>query len=282
MQNIVYKILIFSTFIFSVSINTISQNINDLNHRLQFVDYLYKTQQYDFACEEYEKIVFLAPNNNFYKLKLIKSYRLSKNYSIALDKIKYFFKDSLLNLSNQIAEEYVKLLLITNKNSIAFNFLEQNKTINPIKKQNYQLSSLLLQKKWTDAYNYTLENSKFNYNEINKNLHKLVLKTKEIRYKKPFVAAVFSSIVPGAGKLYTKHWKDAVIAFLFVGVNSWQAYRGFDKKGIASGYGWVFGSFAAGFYIGNIYGSYKSAKKYNHRIDDEIYNQAAKFAFDNF
>ena len=264
MLNITYKILIFSMFTYSTNNQIYSQNLRDLNHSLQFADYLYKTKQYELAAEEYERVVFLSPNKQNFKLKLIKSYRLSKNYNFALNKINYFYKDSLVYLPNSFANEYVKLLLITKK------------------KQNYQLSSLLLQKKWTNAYNYTLKNPVVNDNKTNKNLHSLVLKTREVKYRKPFVAAAFSTIIPGAGKIYTKHWKDAIIAFIFVGANSWQAYRGFEKKGVESVYGWVFTGFATGFYIGNIYGSYKSAKKYNSKIDDEIYNEAAKFAFDNF
>jgi len=286
MQNIVYKTLSITTFLCYLLLNTnsnlYSQNIYDLEHSLQFADYLYKTNQYELAAQEYERIVFLSPDKQNFKLKLIKSYRLSKNYNLALNKLKYFYEDTLVNLPNNFANEYVKLLLITNKNEKAFNYLDQNKTINHRTKQNYQLSSLLLQKKWTDAYKYTLKNTVINDNEINKNLHSLVLKTRKIKYKKPFVAAVFSTIIPGSGKIYTKYWKDAFIAFLFVGVNSWQAYRGFDKRGVNSAYGWVFASFATGFYIGNVFGSYKSAKKYNSKIDDEIYNEAAKFAFDNF
>ena len=282
MQNKIAKIFITGILMFYINNNIHSQNLYDLDHSLQFADYLYKTKQYDLASEEYERIVFLSPNKQVYKLKLIKSYRLSKQYDFALKKIEYFFNDSIEKLSSNFAEEYIKLLLITNKNKDAFDFLELNKTINPIKKQNYQLSSLFLQKKWKDAYNYILKNAVVKENKINKNLHSLAVKTQEIKYKKPFVAATFSTIIPGAGKIYTKHWKDAIIAFLFVGVNSWQAYRGFDKRGIESAYGWVFASFATGFYIGNIYGSHKSAKKYNQKLDDEIYNEAAKLAFDNF
>jgi len=281
MKEYICKILIISLLIFIVDDKLYSQNLHDLDHSLQFADYLIKTKQYDIAAEEYERIVFLSPNKPDFKLKLIKSYRFSKNYNLALNKIEYFYKDTL-NLPTNFATEYVKLLLITNKNDKAFNFLELNKTIPPVKKQNYQLSSLLLQKKWKDAYNYTLQNTVIKENVINSKLHSLVEKTKEIKYKKPLVAAAFSTIIPGSGKIYTKHWKDAIIAFLFVGVNSWQAYRGFEKRGIESAYGWVFASFATGFYIGNIYGSHKSAKKYNQKLDDEIYNEAAKFAFDNF
>jgi hypothetical protein len=65
-------------------------------------------------------------------------------------------------------------------------------------------------------------------------------------------------------------------------VNIWQAYRGFSKSGKNSVYGWVFASLATGFYIGNIFGSHKSAKKYNKKIDDNLYNEAWHLVVDDF
>ena len=44
---------------------------------------------------------------------------------------------------------------------------------------------------------------------------------------------------------------------------TWQSYAGFNKNGIESGYGWVFGTLATGFFIGNIYGSAKAANTRN-------------------
>ncbi|MBN2756872.1 MAG: hypothetical protein JXR51_06800 [Bacteroidales bacterium] len=253
-----------------------------MDHSLQFADYLFKTEQFDLASEEYERIVFLKPDNQQNKIKLIQSYRFSKKYDLALKKIEYFFGEKPTNIPVDFAEEYVKLLLITNKNEDAYNFLEINNSINPQKRQNYQLSSLLLQKKWDKAFVYALKNPVINNDKNNAELHLLAFKTKEVKYKKPFNAALFSALIPGSGKIYTKRWKDAVISFLFVGLNSWQSYRGFNKNGSESVYGWVFAGFASGFYVGNIYGSYKSAKKYNKEIDDEIYFKTAELTVNSF
>ena len=38
----------------------------------------------------------------------------------------------------------------------------------------------------------------------------------------------------------------------------------FNEKGIESVYGWIMGTLSVGFYIGNIYGSVKSARLYNN------------------
>ena len=86
-----------------------------------------------------------------------------------------------------------------------------------------------------------------------------------IKLKSPFLAGSMSAIVPGSGKFYTRDWKDGLIGFLTVGASAYQSVRGFQRRGINSGYGWVFGGLATGFYFGNIYGSVQSAKRYNKR-----------------
>jgi len=257
-----------------------SQDIHDLNHSKQFADYLYKTGQFKFASEEFERIVFLDSKNLTFKLKLINSYRKAEDYYPALNRFNLFFGNSLFELPAEFAEEYVKLLMLTKQDSLAYNYLSLNKTLNPDARQNYQLASLLLQKKWDESFQYAMKYP-VNSDKKNADLHLLAFEAKQLKYKNPGVAALMSAVVPGSGKAYTKNWKDAVISFIFVSVNAWQAYRGFNKYGNKSVYGWVFAGLASGFYIGNIYGSAKSAKKYNKKIDDEFYHKATHIVLDD-
>jgi hypothetical protein len=89
-----------------------------------------------------------------------------------------------------------------------------------------------------------------------------------------------STFIPGSGKIYTKNWQDGLIALLFVASNAWQAYRGFSKDGVKSTYGWVFGSIGAGFWLGNIYGSYKSAQKFNKQIQKGYHDKISGVIYD--
>jgi len=257
-----------------------AQNIHDLNHSKQFADFLYKTEQFQLAAEELERIVFLDPTDRNLKLKLIKSYRKANSYQQALNKFDILFKENLIELPPDFAEEYVKLLIFTKQDSTAYNYLSLNKTLNPTTRQNYQLATLLLQKKWDDSFQYAMKYP-VKDNTKNTNLHLLAFEAKQLKYKKPVVAGLMSAIIPGSGKAYTKNWKDAAISFIFVGVNAWQAYRGFDKYGSKSAYGWVFAGLSVGFYFGNIYGSVKSVKKYNKKLDDALYHKAEHTIFDN-
>lgn len=124
---------------------------------------------------------------------------------------------------------------------------------------------------------------------INKRFHpldvrydKLLADAGKISYKSPFISGALSTIVPGLGKAYTGFWKDGAIALVFVSVNAWQSYRGFSKLGIHNADGWVFGSFAVGFYLGNIYGSVKAAIKHNKSANDYLYNRAKTYIYSDF
>ena len=82
-----------------------------------------------------------------------------------------------------------------------------------------------------------------------------------------------SAIIPGSGKFYTGRWRDGAVAFLFVSLNTWQAYRAFNKNGINSIYGWIFGTISLTFYSANIYGSYKSALNFNKKILNNLHEK---------
>ena len=92
-----------------------------------------------------------------------------------------------------------------------------------------------------------------------------VAKKKALQFKSPAKAALLSVILPGAGKAYCGLKRDAVRSFLMVALTSLQAYRGFSERGTKSIYGWFSAGFAVSFYSGSIYGSAKSAKKYNQQ-----------------
>jgi len=81
---------------------------------------------------------------------------------------------------------------------------------------------------------------------------------------------MFSSIVLGSGKLYTKQWKDGIYAFLIVSAFSWMTYNSIKTKGLNNGSSILLGAVAFIFYATNIFGSYKSAKTYNNKVNKDI------------
>jgi hypothetical protein len=273
----------FSISLFFISINQIiiAQDLRDFEHTQKFANYLFVSRQFPLASEEYERLVYFDSTNNNSKLRLIQSYRLSGKQDIALQRFNKYFRDSLLFMKKDFAEEYIKNLILEKENNKAIDFLKINTNLDYNWRQNYLLAGLLLEKDWDKAFNFALKNPVTD-NKKNADLHVIAFQSKQLKYKSPFVASLFSSIVPGTGKFYTKNWKDGLISMMLVGVNTWQACRGFNKSGKTSVYGWVFTGFAGSFYIGNVYGSYKSAKKYNKKLDDEMYKNAWHLVVDDF
>lgn len=102
---------------------------------------------------------------------------------------------------------------------------------------------------------------------------------KNIHFKSPAKAAMLSVLLPGAGKAYCGLKQDAFYSFISVALSSFQAYRGFNERGTKSIYGWFSAAFAFSFYSGSIYGSAKSAKKYNQKKIDAFRQEYIKKTF---
>jgi hypothetical protein len=110
---------------------------------------------------------------------------------------------------------------------------------------------------------------------------KTVNTVQAFRPKKAWLAATYSALLPGSGKVYAKNSKEGITSFFFVTALGYQSYRAFKKKGAKTVTGWLYGGLSLGFYFGNIYGAQQSAKNYNrrkleakyHEVDKTIYNR---------
>jgi TM2 domain-containing membrane protein YozV len=81
--------------------------------------------------------------------------------------------------------------------------------------------------------------------------------------RSPALAALFSAIVPGSGKLYAGRPTDGLYSLLLVGTNIAIACAyGQDDQWTKAG---LFGTVGFFFHLGNIYGSAVQAERFNHR-----------------
>ncbi len=273
------KLLINTCFLllfYSISIQYIySQNIFDYDHTEKFADYLFHSKDYQLAIQEFERLIFMNPENINAKLKLVKSYRYMNSDSIALKRFDNIFTNEDIYGQHDVSREYINLLINVNDYANSQLFLKSQNALNADEKICYQLFIDLYDKKWEDANNLILNNTKIQ-NKCFIDLQNFSAQAIHIKYKKPWVSGGLSSIIPGMGKIYSGYWRDGLISLLFVGITSWQAYRGFNKNGANSVYGWIYGGVGFGFYIGNIYGSVKAANKYNYTQDHKIIHQVDK------
>lgn len=272
-----FKRFLFASNIFLLSLVTInSQNLLDYPNSLKYASYLFQTKQFELSSIEYERVVFLEPNDTLAKLNLIRSYRYSKDFITAQDRILKFFPDGLNNLHEEFSKEYLKIMLCGNQLEKAFNFLNENIVLNKISKAEYQLGILIMQNNRTGAKSLVDKNNEvLKISERFNNLNELNINSLNTAYKNPLLAASLSAIVPGSGKLYTGRWKDAIFSFLFLTSASWLTYSSINNNGF-NFTSVLYGSVTLGFYTANVYGSSKSAKMYNHRTNEFYKNEALK------
>ena len=85
----------------------------------------------------------------------------------------------------------------------------------------------------------------------------------EVPVKSPAIAGWMSAVLPGAGQLYVGRPRDATVSFLLNGTFIWATAEQFRKDNHVTGSILLF--FEAGWYVGNIYNAVGSAHKYNRR-----------------
>jgi putative membrane protein insertion efficiency factor len=127
------------------------------------------------------------------------------------------------------------------------------------------------QKKWNESKGMFLaipDNSIYKYSKDN--CLAILQKRETLSYKSPFLAGCMS-IVPGLGYVYTGHKQTALSSFIINGLLAYATYSCYrtENYGMTA----LVGLFSFSFYIGNISGSAKSAKRFNVKQD---YNTQTK------
>ncbi len=92
----------------------------------------------------------------------------------------------------------------------------------------------------------------------------------QMTYKKPVVAGLLG-IIPGCGYLYAGHKQTALSALLINAIFGYATYSSIKSKnyGVAA----LAGTLSLAFYVGNIQGGIKSARRYNAHKKEELNNR---------
>ena len=264
------KFLFVLSFLFIVIVKLLAQDLLNYPNSLKYADYLFTQKEYQLSAIEYKRISYLQPNDTLAKLRLVQSYRLMNdlvNAKLNLDK---YFPDYNSDYPEIFAVENFRILFLDQQYLDCYRFLLENKTIHQPAKTEFEVGTLLMQNKWEEAR--TLSESYFQSNDKTlklNDLYNISLNGTQIKYKNTYCAALFSGIVPGSGKVYAGQWKDGIFAFITVGSLSYLTYLLIKDKGLNVG-SIISGSVALSFYSANIWGSYKSAKKYNHKVNKDL------------
>jgi len=256
---ILFSLLLSSGFLLTGQ----SQNLFDYSNSLRYADYLFRSEQYKLAVGEYERIVFMKPNDFSSREKLLKSYRFLPDLQRAYLKGQAWLQEQD-TFPPTLALEYSRILLLQKRFPTLDQFLlRPDIRLDSNKIEILRLNSLILQRQFDKAELLLKDNlhympaSEFHFftREIEAGRH--------IKIKSPMLAAGMSTILPGSGRIYAGDWKDGLISIIIIGSTGFGAYRAFLKEGKGSALAWIYSGLSFGFYLGNIYGSYQSARLKN-------------------
>lgn len=201
-----------------------------------------------FAMGEYEKVLFEY------------DYKCPDNYK---------FNDELVY---QISMAHYKLgnFDLAINNFLNITSLDTNFIITPRQKL---LNGLLYANlyKWEDAKDiYKILSTEFPQNKLFNVNYETINNFKILKEKNPTLSGIIS-IIPGAGYFYTGHKQTAVSAFVINSLLAYATYTNIKSKNY--GMAILTGIFNLSFYIGNIQGSIKSAKRFNLQKKKSLINK---------
>ena len=274
------KILAVISFFLLVAVDLHCQDLLNYSNSLKYANYLFQNKQYNLSAIEYERVSFLQPQDTLAKLRIVQSYSFMQDYRSAENSLEKLFPLKLSDYPEDFAIEYFRILFHEHQFDPAFSYLTENKTIQQPKRTEFLLGTLLMQYKWAEAKTFADDFRPFNPESIKfDNLYTIANQGINLKYKKPFNAALFSALIPGSGKVYTKQWKDGIYSFVFISAFSLLTYRSIANNGVNFNSAF-YGSIALSFYLSNIYGSYKSAVRYNQKINKRTTMEIEKILFD--
>lgn len=247
-----------------------AQNLYDESHTLKFANYLSSSKQYGLAINEFERLLYFDSTNVAYQLGLIKGLRFNNQIELVGLRLNRFYPNGLCGISSSLAREYSIALLLDQGKSDQFVLCAAN--LSDLDKNNFMVAGALLSMDLASAKRMVSES-----NGINASL--LQISQHDVKRLSPGLAAVFSTVVPGSGKIYAHKWKDGLFSLMIISGFAFQSIKAFNQKGINSPVGWVFGAFGAGYYVGNVYGSYQAARSFNEKQRETIREDVYKVLY---
>lgn len=257
--------------IFSQTKAQFNNDLYNLENRIKFANYLYQQKDFLRAIDEY-KIILQQTENDTLRFRFANSFLKLNRYDEASENFKtlflsslsdeaklFFFKSNFLkNDFDLFRKNYSKEIYIPQKfrNEIerlySITFFLSNEKLPP-------------QENLLKPFDDSLQTKLYFFYQLKKNPPQ----------KNPLQAAIFSSLIPGSGKIYTGEISDGIISFIATSLSLYLSINNFQHDHKTRG--WIFAGLTSFFYGGNVYGSYVSAKKFNENSKIKIQNDIKNY-----
>lgn len=249
----------------------------DSDKQFDFAEFYFSNKEYLRAIGEYKRFIYFFPKDKrvesaMYRIGM--AYYYDKRFREAIDSFKKLIdKDIDTDFSIKsyfmTSESYLRINAFNSAIINLHNLITITDDVNLKDKAYYRIGWIYIEMaSWEKARVYfekisAQNKQKYRFEKLSTELEKV----KYIPEKNPQIAG-FLSVIPGAGYLYCKRYKDAIIAFLLNTGLIYAAYESFDDDQYALGGLITFVGF--GFYAGSIYGSITSAHKYNRKRTEKF------------
>ncbi len=249
----------------------------DSDKQFDFAEFYFSNKEYLRAIGEYKRFIYFFPKDKrvesaMYRIGM--AYYYDRRFREAIDSFKKLidkYVDTNFSIKSYFmtSESYLRINAFNSAIINLHNLITITDDVNLKDKAYYRIGWIYIEMaSWEKARVYFAKISaqnkqKYRFEKLSTELEKV----KYIPEKNPQIAG-FLSVIPGAGYLYCKRYKDAIIAFLLNTGLIYAAYESFDDDQYALGGLITFVGF--GFYAGSIYGSITSAHKYNRKRTEKF------------
>jgi len=237
---------------------------------LAFGNWLFQQGEYMRAATEYYRYLYYGGQENAwlwhqlalcyfkageYQKALTIYNRLIKSFPLAEPKEDIFYEAAFANFKIAEFEECIKLIdeLALQQDLLPPFFILRGSAYLLLGKDNQAVSDFTTYLAFPDA----MDRVKV------ENLLELINKSAKENRLNPFLAGLFSSLIPGLGRIYAGRTEDGLVSFLLVGGCAALAFYSFSREGTNSLAGWIYVGLGSLFYISNIWGSVVAAEQAN-------------------
>ena len=269
-----------------ISVNIFAQS------EMEYANYLMDEKDYFRAISEYKKLFYFSNDietKNECLLKISKSYLKSNKFKSSIR-----FSSRLLNRPNismdqfnksnnyiglcyyglkvfPMAEDFFNKAVSSDTTGFSLFYL----ALLDVEKSNYREAS----KKYSTISKNSISPELI---KVSEQLSSDVLKGYKIKSRNSYIASFLSTILPGSGQIYCKHYYDGIQSFLYVGAFAFATYASYkyDKK-FNNNYinTYITLSITSLFHIGNIIGAERTATYYNLKQKQNLLDEIREKVF---
>ena len=240
---------------------------------LEFANYLFSQQEYFRAIGEYERFLFLYPDDfqaPNAALRIVQCYFRGKRWQQAVEAADSFLGGYPMS-SLKWETRFLKARSFGEmgrgeKAREEYRAIIADGPGRPLESEAWYFIGLSYAKdgRWLEAAEALREvGSSDSLYGAAKEVQKIVAEGSQAKRKDPALAGFLAAVLPGAGHFYCERPRDGTIALVFTGAFAFATYEAFnqDHEGVGVGLAVV----TAAFYGGNIYSAANVAHKYNDR-----------------